>query len=200
MDEGRPLMRMTVSSASRHAGEHMRIETKRCILRPLVAEDAASIARHANDRDVWINLRDRFPHPYAEKDLIEYVERQDLLPRVLNLGIEVDGAAIGSITLMPGVDVERVSSEIGYWIGKEHWGRGIMTDALRAMTTYGFRDLGFHRIYAMAFARNKPSLRILEKAGYVKEGFSRRSYIKEGEIGDQCLYGAYDDTWVSDPI
>src|SRR4051812_13748234 len=67
-----PRMPMTASFALRPAAEDMRIETGRCVLRPLVAEDAASIARHANDHDVWVNLRDRFPHPYAEKDLLEY--------------------------------------------------------------------------------------------------------------------------------
>jgi [ribosomal protein S5]-alanine N-acetyltransferase len=109
--------------------------------------------------------------------------------------IVVDGEAAGSISLVPGTDVERISAEIGYWIGKAVWGRGVMTDAVRATTTYAFDALQLNRVFAVPFADNLASARVLEKAGYTREGSMRRSVIKDGRIRDQLMLAAYDDTW-----
>jgi RimJ/RimL family protein N-acetyltransferase len=62
-------------------------------------------------------------------------------------------------------------------------------------TTYAFGPLGLRRVFAVPFARNAASQRVLEKAGYVREGTMRRSAIKDGELLDQELYAAYDDRW-----
>jgi [ribosomal protein S5]-alanine N-acetyltransferase len=70
-------------------------------------------------------------------------------------------------------------------------GRGIATEVVRAVTLYGFDQLGLHRIFAVPFAHNQGSIRVLEKAGYVREGVMRRSAIKDGEIIDQILFAAY---------
>lgn len=164
-----------------------------CVLRPLVAEDAASLARHANDHEVWQNLRDRFPHPYSHVDAEEHIARAAIQPIQTSFGIAVDGEAIGNITLTLGTDIERRSAEIGYWIGRAYWGRGIMADALRATTQYAFDRLGLCRVFAVVFVRTTRSARVLEKSGYVLEGIMRRSAVKEGIILDQLLYAAYDD-------
>ncbi len=166
-----------------------------CTLRPLAAADAPSLARHANDRDVWRNLRDRFPHPYALRDAEAYIAHVGPQAPRTSFGIAVGDEAVGTITLMPGQDIERMTAEVGYWIGRAHWGRGIATDALRAVTGYAFDVLGLHRVFAVPFARNPASGRVLEKAGYVREGLMRRSAVKDGEVLDQLLYAAYDDRW-----
>lgn len=101
----------------------MELACPTCCLRPLQPTDAASLARHANDREIWLNLRDRFPHPYAEADALDYIayaRQQD--PQTI-FGIEVDGDAVGVLTLMPGHDIERLSTEVGYWLGRAYWGR-----------------------------------------------------------------------------
>jgi ribosomal-protein-alanine N-acetyltransferase len=173
----------------------VRIVLPTCVLRPLELADAPSLARHANDRDIWLNVRDRFPHPYSPADAESYISLvQDRTP-VLSFGIIVDSAAAGGIGLMPGEDVERTSAEIGYWLGREFRGRGIATDAVRAVTTYAFDKLGFTRVFAVPFAHNPASARVLHKAGYIKEGMMRRSAVKDGVIINQGLYAAYDDTW-----
>ena len=171
------------------------IQCATCLLRPLVASDAPSLARHGNDRDVWINLRDRFPHPYLPMHAEEYAARLAIREVQTTFAIVVDGEAAGSISLVPGTDVERVSAEIGYWIGKAVWGRGVMTDAVRATTTYAFDALKLNRVFAVPFADNQASVRVLEKTGYIREGTMRRSVIKDGRIRDQLMFGAYDDTW-----
>ena len=80
---------------------------------------------------------------------------------------------------------------MGYWIGRAFWGRGIAVDALRATTQYAFDSLALARVFAVPFATTSRSVRVLEKAGYVKEGVMRHSAVKEGRLLDQLLYAAY---------
>jgi ribosomal-protein-alanine N-acetyltransferase len=157
--------------------------------------DAQSLARQANDRGVWENLRDRFPHPYTEADAAAYIAHLGSRPVQTSFGIEVDRQAIGSISLMVGEDIARQTAEVGYWIGREYWGRGIMVEALRATTRYAFDALSLVRVFAVPFVTTTRSSRVLEKASYVLEGVMRRSAVKEGVILDQFLYAAYSDGW-----
>ena len=87
--------------------------------------------------------------------------------------------------------IERVSAEIGYWLGEPFWNRGIVSEALRAVTARAFDRFSLTRIYALPFADNAPSVRVLEKAGYAREGRMPRSAIKQGVVKDQLMYGAY---------
>jgi RimJ/RimL family protein N-acetyltransferase len=105
--------------------------------------------------------------------------------------IEVNGEAIGGIGIELHTDVERVSAEIGYWLGEAMWGRGIATEALTAVTTEAFKRFDITRLYALPFADHAASVRVLEKAGYVREGHLRRSAIKDGKVRDQLLFAAY---------
>lgn len=105
--------------------------------------------------------------------------------------IEVNREAVGGIGIELQSDVERVSAEIGYWLGEDVWGRGIATEALGAVTAEAFRRYEITRLYAVPFADHPASVRVLEKAGYVREGLMRRSAIKEGKIRDQFLYATY---------
>jgi RimJ/RimL family protein N-acetyltransferase len=105
--------------------------------------------------------------------------------------IEVNGEAIGGIGIELHTDVERVSAEIGYWLGEAMWGRGIATEALKAVTAEAFKRFDITRLYALPFADHAASVRVLEKAGYVREGHLRRSAIKDGKVRDQVLFAAY---------
>ena len=176
----------------------MEIRLATCLLRPLVASDAASLAAHANDRDVWLNLRDRFPHPYTVKDAESYIAAAAGSSPRTSFGIVVDGLAAGTIGFKLHEDVERHTAEIGYWIGRPFWGRGVATDALRGATRYAFDTLGMHRVFAVPFEHNAASCRVLEKAGYTLEGRLRRSAVKDGRVLDQWMWAACDDSWTGD--
>ena len=89
---------------------------------------------------------------------------------------------------LAGADVERTSAEIGYWLGEGVWGRGIASAAVRAVSEHAFAAYGLTRLFAVPYARNAASARVLEKAGYVLEGRLRRSAIKDGVVLDQLLY------------
>ena len=102
--------------------------------------------------------------------------------------IAVDGEAVGGIGFVLQQDVERVSAEIGYWLGEQFWGRGIATEALAAVTRYAIEQHRLTRLFAVPFAYNTASCRVLEKAGYVLEARLRRSAIKDGQVVDQFQY------------
>jgi ribosomal-protein-alanine N-acetyltransferase len=169
----------------------VRIELSRSVVRDYVASDLHSLVRHANNRNVSIQLRDRFPYPYREEHGRQFLERVLRTTPVTSWAIEVDGEVAGGIGLMLQTDVERVSAEIGYWLGEAHWGKGIVTEAVKAVTRESFRLFQLSRIFALPFADNPGSIRVLEKAGYSHEGTMPRSAIKEGVIRDQLMYGTY---------
>ena len=171
----------------------MEIICERCVLRPLAPEDAPALAEQANDRDIWLNLRDRFPHPYALADAEAYIASCTGRSAQTSFGIVVDGVVRGNINLHVGSDIERINAELGYWLGRPFWGRGVITDAVEAMTRHAFDALKLHRVFAVPFARNVASVRVLEKNGFVHEGLMRRSAIKDGMILDQHLFAAYSD-------
>jgi ribosomal-protein-alanine N-acetyltransferase len=177
-----------IGTASRRANLSIELVGARCTVRRFVAADAASLAVQANDRRVWLQLRDLFPHPYQVADAEGYISRGAAVDPPLSLAIIVDGRAAGGVGLQPMTDVNRRSAEIGYWLGAAFWGRGIATEAVTLVTEWAFEAHGLLRIFAQPFAKNLPSRRVLEKAGYDLEGTMRCSAIKDGEMRDQCLY------------
>ena len=169
----------------------MHLTLSRCIVRPWAETDADALQRHANNRHVSMHLRDRFPYPYETEQartFLGWIAKQ-ASPTVW--AIEVGGEAVGGIGIEMHSDVERVSAEIGYWLGESVWGRGIATEALKAVTVEAFRRFEITRLYAVPFADHAASVRVLEKAGYTREGHLRQSAIKDGKIRDQLLFAAY---------
>ena len=166
-----------------------------CSLRRWTMSDAESLVRHANNPEVAKQLRDRFPHPYRRDDARAFIRAVAAGAPAQNFAIVVDGAARGGLGYQRGSDVERYSAEVGYWLGQEYWGRGIGTEALRLFTTYAFDQLGLLRIFALPFADNAASIRILEKAGYSREGILRSSSVKYGQPRDQAAYAIVNDRW-----
>jgi len=166
----------------------MRRLLERCELRPFRPEDAPSLAHHANDVTVWRNLRDLFPHPYSLEHASGFIAHALSQSPACHRAIAIDGQAVGSIGLKLGTDVERVSAELGYWLGAPYRGRGVLTEAIRAFTDEAFDTFSLTRIFALPFAYNLASCRALEKAGFTLEAVLRRSCIKEGRIIDQRQY------------
>ena len=160
----------------------------RCLVRSWREGDAPSMASYANNRRVWINLRDRFPHPYTTRDGRAFLRHAAEQQPESAFAIALQGEAVGGIGFQLQPDVERVSAEIGYWLGEPFWGRGIATDALVALTAYAITTHGLTRVYAVPFAWNTASCRVLEKAGYTLEARLRRSAIKNGGVTDQLQY------------
>ena len=125
----------------------MELKLARCTLRPWRRGDEASLVLHANNRSVWLNLRDRFPHPYTAKDADEWIARAGAQAPVLNFAIVVDGAAVGGTGRARDRRLPPLAA-VGYWLGQPFWGRGIATEALRAVTDYAFTTLASARLEA----------------------------------------------------
>ena len=159
-------------------------------LRPWREADAAACAALADDEGVAANLRDVFPHPYAEQDARDFIalclaaDPDEMLSCV----VEVDGAFAGSVSLTRGADVARKSAELGYWFGRPFWGKGVATEAVRQMCALGFAEWDIVRIFAEPFSRNRASCRVLEKNGFQHEGTKRLSVYKRGKLLDSELY------------
>ena len=164
------------------------------VVREWEEADAEAVVRPANDRRVWLGLRDAFPHPYGIEDGQRFIAKaRAMTPRTF-FAIEVEGRVAGGIGYTLHSDVERIGAEVGYWLGHEFWGRGIATTALRLLTAHAFQaHPELQRLWAVPYATNAASARVLEKAGYVREGTLRRSAIKDGRVLDQWMYAIVRD-------
>lgn len=102
--------------------------------------------------------------------------------------IEYGGEAVGGIGFKLGIDIARLSVEMGYWLAEPLWGRGLTTRAVTVASDWAFDNYKVVRIFATVFSHNVASIRVLEKSGFEREGIMRRSAIKKGVILDQILY------------
>jgi RimJ/RimL family protein N-acetyltransferase len=159
-----------------------------CLVRSWQADDLDALVLHADNPRIAGNMRDRFPSPYTRADGEAWLALTAHAQPETNFAIEVEGEAVGGIGLMLGSDIERISAELGYWLGERVWGRGIATAAVVGVATHAFATFDLARLFAIPFAGNFASRRVLEKAGFSLEGILRRSAIKNGQIQDQALY------------
>jgi ribosomal-protein-alanine N-acetyltransferase len=156
--------------------------------------DAEALPAQANDRGVWLGLRDAFPHPYTLDDARQFIARARQRSPQTVFAIEEGGRLAGGIGYTEHEDVERIGAEIGYWLGREFWGRGIATAALRLVTGHAFRmNPELRRLWAVPYSSNPASARVLEKAGYRREGTLRQSALKDGRVLDQWMYAILRD-------
>ena len=158
-------------------------------LREWRLSDAVSLAEHANNIDIWNNVRDYFPHPYSEEDGKQFIETVLGKPRpAVDLAIVVDGKAVGGIGIVLQTDVERIGAEIGYWLGVKYWNKGIMTEAVRQMVTHAFTHFPLRKIFAPVFDFNIASQKVLQKAGFEREAILKQAAIKNGKVIDMHYY------------
>ncbi len=120
----------------------------------------------ADDYDIWFNLSDGFPRPYTRADAEAWVALQSSSEPAEHFAICDAAGPIGGAGLITRKGDLSHSAEIGYWLGKPFWGRGIATAAAKALTAYGFETLGLIRIDARVRNGNAASVRVLEKVGY----------------------------------
>jgi RimJ/RimL family protein N-acetyltransferase len=166
----------------------MQLILKSCTIRPWRLDDADSLAKHANNRKVWLAVRDLFPHPYTIRDAHEFLQRALSDEVTTKFCIEINSRAVDAMGIQPGRDVNSHTATLGYWLGEDFWGRGITTGAVRALTDFWFQNFPVRRISAEVFANNPASTRVLEKAGFVFEGRLKNHVIKNGELLDSLLY------------
>ena len=159
--------------------------SKEIKLRQLNLSDKSDLAKLANNKEIWNNLRDYIPHPYDENDAEFFINLTRQEKPKQNFAIEFKGQLCGVIGLIIQKDVYRKSAEIGYWIGKPFWGLGITTKAVELITEYGFGKLKLNRIYTGIFEYNIASMRVLEKNEFKKEGIFKNAILKNDKVYDE---------------
>jgi [ribosomal protein S5]-alanine N-acetyltransferase len=162
-------------------------------IRPWSSHDADALVKYANNRKIWLNLRDGFPHPYTLTKAHDFLEMASHQQPTTIFAIATQEEAIGGIGISPNHDVHRLTAEMGYWLGEPYWGKGIMTETIIKFTEYAFAQFDLVRIYAEPYAHNLSSCRVLEKAGFILEGRLRKSVIKDGQMIDQFMYARLKD-------
>lgn len=165
------------------------IRSERFTLRPFRKGDEDSLVQNINNVKI-ARATGPIPYPYRIWDALSWIDHTRKVRRKrkkteVNFAIDKDGEVIGGIGLGK---IDGHEAEIGFWLGERYWGRGIMTSAVGSVTGYAFTDLRLERVYAYVFPSNKPSARVLEKAGYRYESRSRRHVLKDGRWRDCLLF------------
>lgn len=166
----------------------MQIRFSEYMIRSWKMDDAPAIVKYANNKKIWRNLRDAFPHPYALSDAEDFLNKVTAHVPECVFAISTGTEAIGGIGMVIGEDVHRHVAELGYWLAEPFWNQGIMTQAVTRIVEYAFTNLNLYRITAEPHEGNNASVRVLEKAGFQYEGRLRTSAYKDGKLLDQLLY------------
>lgn len=166
----------------------MNLDCGVCSVRDWRADDKPSLLRLANNRSVWRNLTHRFPHPYTEADADAWFAMLAKMPNPTHWAIDLNGEAVGAIGIEIGEGVYARTARFGYWLGEPFWGRGIMTAAVCETSEYVLDQFDVVRLESPVFEWNQPSMRVLEKCGFVRESVQRKSVFKDGQIIDCVMY------------
>ena len=166
----------------------MIIKSKNFILRPWKMSDKSSLVKYINNKKIARNLA-TLPYPYTLKDARKWLTKTIKEPKKkkiqnIHFAIEINNEAVGSIGLHK---IHDRKAEVGYWLAEKYWGQGIMTEALKIITKYGFNKLKLVRIFAHVYCYNSASKRVLEKVGYKVEGLLRKDAVKNGKNIDHWL-------------
>ncbi|MCF7223383.1 GNAT family N-acetyltransferase [Marilutibacter chinensis] len=162
-------------------------------LRAWRMDDLESLVRHADDEQVSRAVSDRFPYPYTRADGLRFLSGEvvDLSQPVF--AIEVDGEACGGIGVRPGVDERACAAELGYWLGRAYWGRGLMSRVVAAYAPWVMQRLSLHRLFATVQDDNPASAAVLLKNRFVEEGTLRCAVIKRGRLHDLRMFARTRD-------
>lgn len=179
--------------------------------------DEAEIVQHANNKKIWRNVTDRFPHPYTVEDAKQWIRhskdvnewlsvvspndikpdesKEDFATRRARSTMPTDYAICHNDLPIGGCGCEHDPKaprtvSIGYWLGEEYWGRGIATQIARAFVKWIFDTfLWIVRIEGDAYSWNEGSQKVLKKAGFQYEGLQKMKACKDGHYGDVVMFG-----------
>lgn len=158
------------------------LKTERFELRPVGAGDAARLASLCNDREI-ARFTARIPHPYTlahANAFVAYAREAAASGREHPFAVCEDGVMIACAGLTAAEDG---AAELGYWVGADHRGRGVATEAGAALVDYAFAALGARVVTAGHFIDNPGSARVLAKLGFRKTGEKRMwSLGRNGEV------------------
>lgn len=169
------------------------LRTARLLLRPFEISDVDDAWAYASDPEV---ARFRpLPDPYTRQDALDFVNRQIRTDWATDaeLAIVYGHRVIGGLSLHGSPEHDR--AELGYLLGKRWWGRGLATEAARAVVDWGFQRFDLYKVYARAHVDNSRSWRVMEKLGMNREGVLRGHWKMRDEYVDLVYYAVFRDEW-----
>lgn len=163
------------------------IKTKNFTLRFFKKGDEISLAKNLNNKDVSKTLS-AVPYPYnlihakhfIKKNIAAYKKRN---PKSIIFAIDINKEAAGGIGILSIKYGHK--AKLGYWLSRKYWGKGIMTEAVKIASNFAFKELKLKRLYAQVFSFNPASEKVLEKNGFLLEGFLKKN-IKKGKKFIDC--------------
>lgn len=175
-------------------------DSKRLTLRTLRPSDAPDLYANVKDKEI-VTWTMNIPHPYPKDGALKFIRkaRYDMRKRkayVFGIVLKENSKVIGVIDIRA-VDWNNRNGEIGYWLGKDYWGKGLMTEAVSVILKFGFEELKLHRVYAKVFADHLGSKRVLEKSGFKLEGTMRKEHYRYGRWHDMLIYGVLRGEWTN---
>ena len=123
-----------------------------------------------------------------ERNFLIYCQKQIAAKKLWNASIWIDGKPVGMIDLH-NIDLDNRHAEVGYWLGGEYQGNGVMTDCLKKLLEVGFEELKLHKIKLLAEEVNEASNAVAKKAGFKLEGHLQDEIFSNNKFHDACLYG-----------
>lgn len=158
-------------------------------IRHLRKHDEEILSKLADNKKVWDNLRDYIPHPYTRQDAADFIEFILSHKPITTFAVCLDDEFVGVMGYNLQTDIYSHSAEIGYWLGEPYWGNGIASKAILLVIDHAFNTLDLRRLYTAVFDYNPASMKVLEKAGFQREGRGIKSIIKNGEYYDEIKFG-----------
>ena len=160
-------------------------------LRAWRRDDAAALALHAGNAEVWRWMSDGFPHPYTREIAEHWVARGHVEFGGDHWAIACDDEAVGGAGIQPQAHRFRCNAEVGWWLAQANWGRGIAARVAGLLAECAFADLGITRVVAPIHAGNLRSMRVALKSGFRLEAVQPQSVIKAGRAIDCWVFARY---------
>ena len=176
------------------------ITTSRLVLRWISEDDVDSLYEIFSDPQVmryWSSVP--LPNREAAAELQREIAEHNKSERMFKWGLALrdSNSVIGTTTLF-NLSLDNGRAEIGYALGRAHWGKGYMNEALKALVQHAFEVMELRRLEADVDPRNAASIRTLERLGFQREGFLRERWHVNGEIQDALFYGLLRREWVKE--
>jgi ribosomal-protein-alanine N-acetyltransferase len=176
------------------------IRTERLILRQPTTKDAEWYFGHFSRPEIVWGGGEPGPKDMkaAREEFKEYLTDLYRRRRGFRWIITLRGEEkpIGTLGFYKWAPSASYQAEMGYDLQKEHWGKGIMTEAMNAVIDFGFERMGLNRIEVYIMPRNKRSIRLVKRLGFKREGLLRQRYFDEfGNFADDILFSMLKSDW-----
>ncbi len=158
------------------------------ILRPWCFDDVDCLIKYGSNPNITRFMSEGFSNLFTEEKAKAFIEFANSGNNKLYRTIAINGEASGGIGVMLQPDIYCKNAELGYWLAEPYWGNNIISRAIPMMVEMAFQTYDINRVYAVPFATNAASQRVLEKADFKLEARHEKKVFKNGAFLDELVY------------